>query len=156
MSSYAPSYGYKGSSSLSKSSGSGYARNYIFVHSAEQTCHYLMPTHAQIVLFVERLATGDDTQKNGPVQWLYCHIVDTDTNHDGRLTEEDGFSVAFANPDGTQVKTVLQGVSKLLGRTRLSGDRILIFYTSEDKSWMSEVNIAERSVARTQELPASP
>jgi hypothetical protein len=134
-------------------------RNYIFVNADDKTSHYLLPNNDRMVLELTPLRRGggmDTVNSSKPVQWLYCRVVTADTNHDGRLTDDDGYTIAFANADGSHYQEVTRPVNAILGQARPTDDRLLLFYTSGGRHLVSEINIRERRLTTTRELPRLP
>ena len=88
-----------------------------------------------------------------PVKWLVFHVVASDTDGDKRLTAGDRKLIAIANPDGSQYAEVLRDIDTVLGKTWKAPDELLVVYSAGGKNLVSEINLPDRKVSVTKELP---
>jgi len=133
-------------------------RNYLFLNVQDKSTRWLTPKHDRLILSMEWMAAdGSSENKWGtdkkPVKWLIFQVVPSDTDGDGRLTENDRKAIAVANPDGSQYAEVVRDADELLGTTWMAGDKLLLIYTAGGKSLVSEIDLPGRKVSVTKELP---
>jgi hypothetical protein len=138
----------------SSSYGLPSATNYLFVNTNTLKASRLVPANRWRFLQSEKLGQRRRNGEVSVVQGLWYLVVKTDTNGDKELTERDRKVVALSDEEGKNYTEVISQVDRVLG-THRKGDSILqVFYVSEGKNLVSEVDFLTRKVVRTETLPA--
>ena len=96
------------------------------------------------------LSLSKDQQK---VTALWYEIVQNDTNEDQRLTETDEKVIALSDVSGGNYREVLS-VDVVLGSYQKDSNNLLLFYESDQKNWVTEINVTTRKAIVPTELPA--
>jgi hypothetical protein len=139
-------------------------RNYLFVNMLDKSSHWLVPTNKYLFLTAERLpqdtrsdagfrgkVEGDNDGK--PVKWLRYEIVKSDTNRDGRFTDKDRRTIAVSGAAGDGYTELIEDVEQMLGSMLRDDNTLLIFYSNDSGSYVSEVDLPSRQITTTRELP---
>lgn len=142
--SYQVSYYEKGSSSV---------RNYLFVNAADKTSRWLVPNNNYLFLAAEKLIQTDDAGKTNAAKWMKYELVKLDTNKDKRMTSEDHKTIAVSGVTGEGYTELIQGVDRMLGSKLRDESTLLIFHNTGENSFVSEINLPERRILITKELP---
>ena len=134
--------------------GATSVRNYLFVNINDRSAQYLFSHNRFLLLRTEKilvdLSLSKDQQK---VTALWYEIVQNDTNEDQRLTETDEKVIALSDVSGGNYKEVLS-VDVVLGSYQKDSNNLLLFYESDQKNWVTEINVTTRKAIVPTELPA--
>ena len=132
-------------------------RNYLFVNLQDKSSRWLLPNNDRLILDMIWLAGDGSAVRWGsnekPVKWLMFHVVTTDIDGDKRLTAGDRMLIAIANADGSQYAEVLRDVDTILGKAWKAPDEMLVVYSAGGKNLVSAINLPDRKVSVTKELP---
>jgi hypothetical protein len=143
-----------GSSGSYRSKETSATCNYLFVRTTDKSSHFLLPDNKSILTELRPLRVGGSDSEGTRVEWLYGQRIVADTNKDDRLDHEDGFSVGFARPDGTDYQDVLTGIDAVLGETRRGPNTFLLVFRQKKSIQIAEMDIPSRKVIVTRPLPA--
>lgn len=127
-------------------------RNYLFVNAVDKSSRWLVPSNSQLFLIamdVDRIVE----EQNSTAKWTMYQVVKADTNGDKRFTGSDKRTIAFSDAVGTNYAEVLSDTNGILSSQMLDDDTMLIFHASNGKNFLTEINIPERRVTVTKELP---
>jgi hypothetical protein len=128
-------------------------RNYLFVNAADKSSRWLVPQNGYLFLGVERLLRPGDEKDDNAVRWMKYEVVKSDTNGDGRMTDKDGRTIAVSGATGEGYAELIPDVSEVLGSKLTDENTLLVFYNISGSGFVSEINLPERRVAVTKELP---
>jgi hypothetical protein len=140
-------------SSSSSGSSSTYVHNYLFFNRTDLSAHRLVPKNDWLFLQHEKLGQ----YRNGDlikVEGLWYAVVKEDTSSDKQLTELDRKTIAMSDVAGKSYTEVISQVDRILGTHRKGATTLQIFYSLNDKNFVTEINIQTRQVIRTRELPS--
>lgn len=138
-------------SSITKNTSA--VRNYLFVNSVDKASRWLVPHNNYLFLSVEELGWPKPDSDAYKVKWIWYEVVKSDTNGDGRLTDEDRRTVAIADASGDRYIELVPDVDVILGAAMRGQDTLLIFYRSGSKNLVSEIALAGGRVTVTKDLP---
>jgi hypothetical protein len=85
---------------------------------------------------------------------IVYEAVLSDSNHDGRLNEDDKRALLYFNLSGEKVLTLLDNVDDVLGLEQTSAQDVLIFFTNERKNYVLSINATSGEVGQKSELAA--
>ena len=132
--------------------GTSAVRNYLFVNSINKSSRWLVPNNNY--LFLSRHKEFYKPQSGSSrVIWLRYEVVKSDTNQDGRLTRDDKRTIGISDPNGDRYSELITNIDQILGYEMLNENSLLIFYRTDTKNYIAEINISERSIIVTNELP---
>jgi hypothetical protein len=131
-------------------------RNYLFLNSKDKSVNRLLSNNHWLLINLEKLGQRDGKGTLVKVEGLLYQIVETDTNRDSRLTESDQKTIGLSNVSGKNYRSLIQGVDRVLGSFQTSGATLMLLYSSsvERKNFVAEIDIVNREVVSTQELPS--
>lgn len=148
--------------------GASAVRNYMFVDSTDKSARWLVPTNKYLFLGAEQLhekqmLPGEDfANKYGGavkppdqaiVKWMRYLVVTADTNGDQRLTEKDQRVVAISTVSGEGYTELIRNVDAVMGSSLRNENTLIYFYESDKKYFIAEINLPQRQVTTTKELP---
>lgn len=129
-------------------------RNYLFVNAADKSSRWLIPTNDYLFLNETKLYfPNDERADETSVKWREYEVVKSDTNHDGQLTYNDRRTAAVSDMIGTGYAEVIADIDQIFGAEMRDANTQLIFYSRGAKNYVSEINLPERKVTVTKELP---
>jgi hypothetical protein len=96
---------------------------------------------------------NNPTSGSSQVAWLRYEVVKSDTNQDGRLTKDDKRTIGISDPTGDRYSELITNIDQILGYEMLTENSLLIFYRIDTKNYIADINISERRIEMTNELP---
>jgi hypothetical protein len=135
-------------------------RNYMFVERDTLTTTKLLPDHNTRLLSVDRLGKTaipqpqpTDKVKYTPAKFLWFVAVPQDTNQDKKLDTRDRQAIAIADVSGANYQVLIKDIDLILLDHARSVDRRLVFYRSNGRDYVADVNLTTRDTS-VKELPA--
>jgi len=132
--------------------GTSAVRNYLFVNAVDKSSRWLIPHNNYLFLARNKVWHKPDLGSS-VVKWLRYEVVKSDTNQDGRLTSEDQRTIGISDPTGERYVELIPDVDRILGYEMQDENNLLIFYRTGTKNFVAEINIPERRITVTKELP---
>ena len=102
------------------------ARNYGFVAAAGPP-RWLYPHNRFLIVDASQLPGTQYAEPDKPTAVVSFVVVQGDTDGDKRLTPSDLSSLVLARPDGTQSKTVLENVRRIVSQEMIGEDVVIIY-----------------------------
>jgi hypothetical protein len=132
--------------------GTSAVRNYLFVNAIDKSSLWLVP-HNNYLILSRHKEFYTPPRGSSLVAWLRYEVVKSDTNQDGRLTRDDKRTIGISDPNGDRYSELITNIDQILGYEMLNENSFLIFYRTDTKNYIAEINISERSIFVTNELP---
>ena len=132
--------------------GTSAVRNYLFVNAIDKSSQWLVPHNNYLFLSRHKEFNNPPSGSNW-VTWLRYEVVKSDTNQDGRLTRDDKRTIGISDPTGDRYSELITNIDQILGYEKLDENYLLIFYRTDIKNYLAEINISERRIIVTNELP---
>lgn len=137
--------------SFSKSSYS--PRNYLFVDIESDNRSWLLP-HTDFLFLDRKSITRARTPDSEAVVLAFLYVlVKSDSNGDGRLTENDARTLALSSPDGSNYTEVLSNLDEVLGTSHSGGTSIFVVYQRQGVAYTATINLSDFSIEGEAELP---
>lgn len=152
----------------SAASSSGYSgrdgyidiRNYMFVHRDNLAAGKLLSNNNSRLLDLEQIGEPTPVDKSDPnrtrgiktVKTLWYTQVLADTNGDKELSNLDRQQIAISDVSGANYTEIIKNIDTILLVYPKGLDRRLVFYTSDGKHFVADVDIPNRK-ATIQQLP---
>ncbi|MCK4489165.1 MAG: hypothetical protein KAU23_02840 [Anaerolineales bacterium] len=132
--------------------GTSAVRNYLFVNAVDKSSRWLIP-HNNYLFLNRHQEWHNPAGRSSVVKWLRYEVVKSDTNQDGRLTSEDQRTIGISDPTGESYVELISDVDRILGYEMRDENNLLIFYRTGTKNFIAEINLPERRITVTEELP---
>ena len=129
-------------------------RNYLVININEQSAVRLLPQNNSLLLNAEAVGQKNDKGEIIKAEALWYQVVKTDTNGDQRLTEADTKAIALSDVSGKNYTEVLPQIDRLLATVQPTPTTLMLVYELKQKNYITQINIPQRQVIKTQELPA--
>jgi hypothetical protein len=141
-------------------------RNQLFVNLDDFSSRWLLPNNDVIFLTTLELPfqnnggarTGNQSTTSGePVtKWVYYEIIKSDSNKDGRMNQKDQKSIAISDPSGDQYGELINDIDGFWSRTMVGDENLSLVYRSKEKFVAVEINLPQRKITKSKELPGFP
>jgi hypothetical protein len=138
-------------------------RNYMFVHRDNLSAGKLLSNNNSRLLEMEQIGEPAPPDKSNldpsrqnwikTVKTLWYIQVLVDTNRDKTLTDLDRKQIAISDVSGANYTEVIKDIDKILLVYPKGLDRRLVFYISDKKHFVADVDIPSRK-ATIKQLPA--
>lgn len=116
--------------SFSSGTSGGRTRNYLFIDYSSMSSKWLFDGFQRLILNEHDLYASFNNSSTNIVGSIY-EVVASDTNGDGRVTEDDQTAVFFGTPDGKEVKEVVSSAKRILSVEQVSDTEVLIICQQE-------------------------
>ena len=83
-------------------------------------------------------------ENNLPIGWLLFFVKNSNNN---------GGSIFISDVSGEHLTPLINEVDYIKKEVRLNEDSVLIFYSSKDTMFVSEIKLSVKKVIQTKELP---
>lgn len=103
-----------------------------------------------LIVNASQLPGSEYAEPENPTAAVAFEVVQADTDGDKRLTGSDLSSLVLTKPDGTQIKTVLDNVRRIVSQEMI-GDDVVILY--EGASGYGKAVISSTDFSRTVDEP---
>ncbi|WP_019499971.1 hypothetical protein [Pseudanabaena sp. PCC 6802] len=134
--------------------GASSTTNYLILNVKDKSAIRLVPKNNSLFIRAEKFGKNDRDGKLVQALGLWYVAVKADTNSDRRLTEEDRKIIAVSDVSGANYTEVIPNIDRLLNTFRISETSILTIYEASGKNFVSEIDLAQKKVIETKELPA--
>ena len=132
--------------------GTSAVRNYLFVNAIDKSSRWLVPNNNYLFLSRHKEFYYPSSGSSW-IAWLRYEVVKSDTNQDGRLTRDDKRTIGISDPNGDRYSEIIVNIDQILGYEMLDENSLLVFYRIDTKNYIAEINISERRIIVTNELP---
>jgi len=135
-------------------------RNLLFVNNLSETelkVNWLFPDNQKLILEYNFLNLANELyDENQTTLAMLYHVVSSDSDNDGRLSEDDHISLYLSHTDGREVHKVADNVDQVLGIWVLSVDKVILFIASQNQTHLLRVRIPEGEIEQTFSVPTIP
>src|SRR5262245_36188940 len=139
------------------SSGGGRAtRNYLYYDSSARSARWLLKDHEKLISWSCDLKTAATPAAESRTLGSLYAVVESDSDHDGRLTSSDLSSVLLTDPTGVQETRILERVSSIQGCEVLSGSSAVLFYVSKSELRAATLDLLQLRIGGDASLAAVP
>ncbi len=118
-------------------------RNYLYFDPSTRTTYWLRSNMNGVILYSMMFPNSVHEKENALIA---VHvIVEKDSNHDERLSEQDNKQIAISMPNGKNYRILVPKVEEIHAVTLLPSGRLLIIYALGKKLTAVEVNTQDLS-----------
>lgn len=138
--------------SYDSSSSKGYARqfNYIFLNTQTKESVKLLPKSDSIFTRLERIG-----KKNPKGEWMKVEAIWYEVIKDGAKNSDDRAkkTISTSTVSGTNYTELIPQVDRILNTFQTGATKILMVYELNKKYFIAELDLGERKLIETKELP---
>lgn len=116
--------------------------------------HWLFQSNAQRILQVKQLRV--DRRDETPTRAIYLEYVNSDSNHDGVLSEADVSQLVVIAVDGSQVTPVLSDVEQVLSVDMLDTDTLTVLYQQKAAVRQARFSLQQMAVQSDEQMATLP
>lgn len=113
------------------------AVNYLFLNTSTNESRWLFERANQLIvdadMLFSKLKSSPDQPQIG-VGVVYV-VVERDSNGDNRLTDKDAVSLAASAVDGTNYRTLIEGIEKIYSVRQIADDKVLVLYQKNQQTF---------------------
>ena len=99
---------------------------------------------------------SSDPREPGPVRAFLYEMIETDSDGDGELGDDDLRTVALSDPSGRRLSRVATGVDFFRSVRRIDDDTVVVFVQAGGRLAGVEVNVNSLEVEREVRIPPVP
>jgi|GEM_PF-1268644 len=131
--------------------------NYVFFDLGSESYQRLLPTNDSVILQIIGFPIPDYTTTEPavpplPIKWWLYVIVKADTNKNGNLDFQDKQTLGISDVGGNGFAEVVIDVDNLLGEVYKDGSTLFVIYNSNEKNYLTKINLPTREVVTTTEM----
>jgi hypothetical protein len=124
----------EGGGKFASSGGGGQTRNAIFFTGDSNSAHWLFDTNQYLIENINTMPYNYGGCEDDKVSVIYYDVVMQDSNHDGKLSNDDAHTIAISSPSGRNYRELITGATKVLGYELTDNDKKLSFLLQLDKT----------------------
>lgn len=134
---------------VSKVSGTNAIQNYLYVDPVSHTSHWLITGNRGLILeTTELLSRSYSGQESDAVEAVVYRLVDTDTDGDGKLSEDDLNTIAVSDPAGKRLVRLFAKVDYVNGLRLTGKGALVVLYTAGGHLHAADVDLNSNKVVR--------
>jgi hypothetical protein len=128
-------------------------RNYLFINTENNQQQWLLKQNDFLIDHMYELQQPGISDQKGPaVAWMY-KIIKSDTNADGRISDQDSVTYALSTLDGSRYKEVLGPTDDLMDHIMVKDNVLLVTYVRQGKTYSAKINLLTFELFDERELP---
>jgi hypothetical protein len=151
--------------------GADSTRNFLFFNINDKSTRHLIPNNN--LLFISHNTLGKQTEANvndfnnstylgkippnfnsvKEVKTLWYEVIKNDTNKDKRLSRIDKKNIAMSDVSGANYTEVIDNIDSIISTYQRDEKVWFVFWSGNNKKYVSEIDILGKRVIQTQELP---
>lgn len=129
-------------------------RNYLVLNLNDKSAVRVVPNNNSLFLNADRIGQKNEKGEIIKTQAIWYQVIKTDTNGDKRLTETDQKTIAISDVSGKNYTELLPKVDRILGTHQPAATTLLLIHQTDEKNFVTEIDVLNRKVTETKELPA--
>lgn len=130
--------------------------NYLFLDSETGTSKWLFANNDYLIKSFRFISETNNTNNTGEsisqVRAVLYQLMKQDTNGDGRLTNENGMTIAFTHYNGNDYQEVITGVDRFLGYKVINANSLLIVYKRDGIVYSAKVSLDNFALSNENEI----
>jgi hypothetical protein len=127
--------------------------NYLVLNVKDKSAIRLVPKNNTLFIQTQKIGKNDKEGKLIKTSGIWYTVVKADTNDDKRLSEEDRKTIAVSDVSGANYTEVIPKVDRLLNTFQINETNVLMIYETDGKSFVTELDLGQRTAVETKELP---
>jgi hypothetical protein len=131
-------------------------QNYAFYNLATGATHWLLPDQPRVIMLTTQIPEDKRGEEDEPVVAFLYHIVEQDSNGDGRLSDADAKLIAISDPSGSRLTTIATVVQGTHGFHFEDPARLVMFYTTKGSRRVIKVDLTTHTVLSEGPLAEAP
>jgi len=138
--------------SFSSESSGGRTRNFLFIDFSSMSSKWLFDGFQRLILNEHDLYASLNNSGTNVVGSIY-EVVASDTNGDGKVTEDDQVAAFWGTPDGKDVIEVVSSAKRILSVEQVTDTEVLIIYQQEKSTVALLLSTSTGKKIREGQLP---
>ena len=126
--------------------------DYVFYDVATGKSHRLRGKDDGLILRAEHIGPSRKIDAEASPDALLVTIVEQDTSGDGLLSMSDERTLALARPNGSELTSIVKGVEKVLGWTRVSARESVVMVQMAKRTFALHVDLTALTLIRKEAL----
>lgn len=127
-------------------------RNYLFYDLATDQQTSLFPTTEAVISDCTDYYFPDQPSDKRTVKWTSFVFADKDTNHDGRISNDDLKSLAVTHADGTDYNVYLSNLDQVLKTDLANENTLIVFYEQNGSTSFARIDLAGHKILLTKKV----
>jgi hypothetical protein len=127
--------------------------NYLVLNVKDKSAIRLVPKNNTLFIQTQKIGKNDKEGRLVKTSGIWYSVVKADTNDDKRLSESDRKTIAVSDISGANYTEVIPKVDRLLNTFQLNETNVLMIYETDGKSFVTELDLSQRTAIETKELP---
>ena len=138
--------------SFSSESSGGRTRNYLFIDFSSLSSKWLFDGFQRLILNEHDLYASLNNTGTNIVGSIY-EVVASDTNGDGKVTEDDQVIAFWGTPNGKDVVEVVSSAKRILSVEQVTDAEVLIIYQQEKSTMAMLLSASTGKKIKESQLP---
>ena len=138
--------------SFSSESSGGRTRNFLFIDFSSMSSKWLFDGFQRLILNEHDLYASLNNSGTNIVGSIY-EVVASDTNGDGKVTEDDQVAAFWGTPDGKDVIEVVSSAKRILSVEQVTDTEVLVIYQKEKSTVAMLLSASTGKKIRESQLP---
>ena len=132
------------------------ARNYMVFDSKSKTSYWIWKSNTALILDETKIYDQLADEKNQKTRGIAFEFVETNSNADSVLDENDQKSVHYHDLSTKKTTLIIDKVDRIVGVQQSNNDEVLFFYSRSGKSFFKTLDINSLSISAESEIALPP
>lgn len=127
--------------------------NFIFLNLKDNSFTQLFPNNDYLISRLNTFPNKSEGGNEPKVEFFIYRIVKADTNNDQKLNDEDKRVLAISDVSGSGYTELIDGIGSIYAEEMKDANTLTIVYWKDSKRWISNIDVRNKKLTFTGELP---
>jgi hypothetical protein len=127
------------------------AKNILFLDSENNKSFWLFEDTQRLILDTSQFPNAHNSEE--ATKAIFYHVVSEDSNSDKVLNYKDDSSLFISNPKGGDYQLVLKAYDKVISKSMVSTNKIMIIYQFEGTAYSMLIQLSPYEIISNEKLP---